>query len=280
VISVKPPVVESVRDLVLRPDDVLLLCVKSQDSAPLLADLASLPVGNTLAAEALPLVCVQNGTYNETVALRFFRNVHGVALMLQATHLMPGRVSASGSPVTGILEIGRYPSGHDQVDEQISKDLNGCGFLVDVRDDVMEWKRAKLIRNLRNVLEGLCGPQDQAHPNPTVDKLREAAVAEARACFAAASASVVTAQEWNDRYAPEFMRSLPVEGQARAGGSTWQSLSRGLNAVETDYLNGEIVQLGRLHNVPTPVNERLQLAMADFLQRGAAAGSLAPETLV
>jgi 2-dehydropantoate 2-reductase len=50
--------------------------------------------------------------------------------------------------------------------------------------------------------------------------------------------------------------------------------------VETDYLNGEIVQLGRLHNVPTPVNERLQLAMADFLRRGAAAGSLAPETLV
>jgi 2-dehydropantoate 2-reductase len=188
-------------------------------------------------------------------------------------------VSATGSPVTGILEIGRYPSGYDDVDERISKDFNGGGFLVEVRDDVMAWKRAKLIRNLRNVLEALCGPEDPAHPHPIVDKLREAAVAEARACFAAASVSVATEQEWSERHAPELMRSLSVEGQPRSASSTWQSLSRGLNAVETDYLNGEIVQLGRLHNVPTPINERLQLAMADFLQRGGAVGSLSPETL-
>jgi 2-dehydropantoate 2-reductase len=28
-------------------------------------------------------------------------------------------------------------------------------------------------------------------------------------------------------------------------------------ALETDYLNGEVVLQGRLHGVPTPVNERL-----------------------
>ena len=55
----------------------------------------------------------------------------------------------------------------------------------------------------------------------------------------------------------DLMRSVPIGGQDRGGGSTWQSLARG-GAVEADYLNGEIVLLGRLHGVPTPVNELLQ----------------------
>ena len=45
-----------------------------------------------------------------------------------------------------------------------------------------------------------------------------------------------------------------IDGRRRAGSSTWQSLARGTGALETDYLNGEIVLLGRLHGVPTPIN--------------------------
>ena len=41
------------------------------------------------------------------------------------------------------------------------------------------------------------------------------------------------------------------------GGSTFQSLSRG-TSTEVDHLNGEIVLLGRLHDVPTPANALLQ----------------------
>ena len=37
-----------------------------------------------------------------------------------------------------------------------------------------------------------------------------------------------------------------------------QSLLRGTGSVEVDQLNGEVVLLGRLHGVPTPVNELLQ----------------------
>jgi 2-dehydropantoate 2-reductase len=49
-----------------------------------------------------------------------------------------------------------------------------------------------------------------------------------------------------------------VEGSALFGGSSWQSLARGTGSVEADYLNGEIVLLGRQYGVPTPVNETLQ----------------------
>ena len=49
-----------------------------------------------------------------------------------------------------------------------------------------------------------------------------------------------------------------IGDRSSPGGSTWQSLARGATELETDYLNGEIVLLGRLHGIPTPANELLQ----------------------
>jgi 2-dehydropantoate 2-reductase len=41
-------------------------------------------------------------------------------------------------------------------------------------------------------------------------------------------------------------------------GSSWQSLQRCTGDIETDYLNREIVLLGRLYGVLTPANELMQ----------------------
>ena len=49
----------------------------------------------------------------------------------------------------------------------------------------------------------------------------------------------------------------PVHGAEHRFSSTWQSLQRGTGRIEVDYLNGEVVLLGRLHGVPTPVNVRV-----------------------
>ena len=50
-------------------------------------------------------------------------------------------------------------------------------------------------------------------------------------------------------------------------------------SIEADTLNGEIVLLGRLHGVPTPVNELLQRVAHDLVSSGAPPGSLAIEDL-
>ena len=71
-----------------------------------------------------------------------------------------------------------------------------------------------------------------------------------------------------------------IGGQQRRGSSTHQSLTRGMRAVETDYLNGEIVLLGRLHGVPTPVNELLQATISAVAARGGEPGSVAAEDLL
>jgi 2-dehydropantoate 2-reductase len=59
-----------------------------------------------------------------------------------------------------------------------------------------------------------------------------------------------------------------VDGADRQGGSTWQSLRRGTGAVEAEFLNGEIVELGRKHGVPTPVNSLLLETMVAMAAGG------------
>ena len=56
------------------------------------------------------------------------------------------------------------------------------------------------------------------------------------------------------------------EGDTFVGGSTWQSLVKGASTLETDFFNGEILMLGRLHGVTTPTNEFLQQYAARLLR--------------
>jgi 2-dehydropantoate 2-reductase len=72
----------------------------------------------------------------------------------------------------------------------------------------------------------------------------------------------------------DLIRIRPIAGEPRAGGSSWQSLARGSGRIEADQLNGEIVLLGRLHGVPTPVNELLQGTARHLALIGAPPGSM------
>jgi 2-dehydropantoate 2-reductase len=73
---------------------------------------------------------------------------------------------------------------------------------------------------------------------------------------------------------------VPPAGAPRGGGSSWQSLTRGTGTIEADHLNGEIVLLGRLHGVPTPLNELLQHLANTFARERRPAGSMPVAELV
>ncbi len=76
------------------------------------------------------------------------------------------------------------------------------------------------------------------------------------------------------------IRLVEIDGVPRRGGSSWQSLNRGTGTIEADYLNGEIALLGRLHGVPTPLNELLQRLANAFARERRPAGSLPFDELV
>lgn len=256
-----------VRVPVVRPDavpvttgDVVLLAVKGQDTVAALASLGGAPADT-------PIVCLQNGVDNERLALRRFPRVYAVPVMCPATHLRPGVVDASSAPVAGILDIGRYPSGVDEVAESVAAALASSGFSSIARPDVMRFKWSKLLMNLGNVLEAACGPLDRG------GDLYRTARREARAAMAAAGIDCASGEEEAARRG-DLLSVRPIQGEDRRGGSSWQSLARGTGSIEVDQLNGEIVLLGRLHGVPTPVNALLQRVGHELAASGAPPGSM------
>ncbi len=264
-VTVRCPVAAGPQDIDLRPDDVLVLAVKSQDTAAALAQWSVRPVaGGGLAGEELLLVCAQNGVDNERSALRRFARVVGMCVWLPATFLEPGRVSAGGTPVPGILTLGSIPASAeaDPALRTVAGDLEAAGFRAPVSDDVMTWKYAKLLDNLGNAVDALCGTQR----DDGIRTLVRTARAEAEAALAAAGITPVD-QDVQARARDGFtLAELP--GDSRGGSSSWQSLQRGVGTIEAAYLNGEISMLGRLHGVPTPVNTTLLLLADAAAARG------------
>ena len=224
---------------------VVLMAVKSQQMLGALTALAAVAPPET------PIVCLQNGIANEPAALRLFSNVQGVSVACPASHLEPGVVAAWSTPVTGLLDIGRYPTGIDQVSEAVARDLRAATFSSYPVADIRRWKLRKLLTNLGNAIEAVCGTDERQGP------LSDLLLAEGEAVLSAAGLEAATAQEDLARRA-DLLQLGRIAGQSRPGGSSWQSLQRGTGDIETDYLNGEIVLLGRLHGVPTPGNELLQ----------------------
>lgn len=260
----------TVEDLRLAEDDVLLVATKVQDAGAVLTHVA------TRCGGILPVICAQNGVAGERQALRRFARVYGMCVMLPATHLEPGRIVAAGAPYSGLLDVGCYPSGVDETAEAVAEALRHSGFVSTARDDVMRWKWAKLLRNVGNAIQVLLGDD---RDDDAVRGLDERVRAEAEEVLSAAGIAWTPDEEW-DAYRGQQVRTVPVEGEKRGGGSSWQSAVRGLPTVESDFLNGEIVLLGRLHGVPTPVNALLQREANALVQRGHRPGSIAPEDLL
>jgi 2-dehydropantoate 2-reductase len=243
----------------VQPEDVVLLAVKSQDTAGALAEL------RRAAPPSTRVVCLQNGVDNERAALRIFTTVYAVCVMCPAAHLEPGVVEAYSSPIPGLLDVGRYPSGVDSVSGELAAAFRSATFESVERPDVMRWKYRKLLMNLGNAVEAVCAAPGRS----AVSKL---ARDEGTACLWAAGIDVASQDEDVARRG-DLLDLHAVGGHERAGGSSWQSLQRGVGSVESDYLNGEIVLLGRRHGVPTPVNALLQeLAWDRALSRGSPGG--------
>lgn len=266
-VTLSLPVVTDARQLAITEQDAVLLAVKSQDTW------TALDVLRAAAPPATPIVCLQNGVENERVALRLFPNVYGVCVMCPAAHLEPGVVQAYSSPVTGMLDVGRYPGGVDDVAHTLAASFSAATFPSQARPDVLRWKYTKLLLNLMNAIEALAGPTGAD------SELARRAREEGVACLRAAGIDFASEEEDRQRRG-DLLRLRPIGGARRGGGSSWQSLERRTGSIETDYLNGEIVLLGRRHGVPTPVNDTLQRLAARAAATGARPGAWTEEEIL
>jgi 2-dehydropantoate 2-reductase len=246
-------------------ETVVLLAVKGQHTDHALRQLAAAPPRTAV-------VCLQNGVENERRVLRRFSGTYGVCVMCPATQLRPGVVQVHSSPVSGLLDIGCFPAGLDDLGQAIADAIDTTTFQSVARPDIMRWKYRKLLMNLANAVEALCGPDGRSSP------LAREAQREGNNVLAAADIDVASAEEDRERRG-DFLQLSPTASGAWQGGSSWQSLARGAGSIEAEFLNGEIVLLGNLHGVPTPVNSLLQTLAVRAAAEGAGPGRWTIETL-
>ena len=252
--------------------DVVILTMKGQDTSGALDDL------ERCAGPEIPIVCGQNGVGNERAVARRFLNVYGMLVVMPATFLVAGEIALFGAPKPGLLDSGRFPHGVDETITQLCADLESAGFNARPDADVMRLKYGKLLDNLGNAVGALCGETALRSAGDEVRAFMRRMRDEAVACYEAAGIAYAPRKEVGERRAATFS-SGEIPGVERGGSSTWQSFRRGLPAIETDWLNGEIVLLGLEHGVPTPANRALQLMAKRALRAGAGVGETSIEQI-
>ena len=278
------PVAAGPDEVELADGDVLVLATKAQDAEAAVAEWAWRPVkradgGTGVAAELLPILTLQNGLDAERVALRRFATVYGAVVWSPASYLTPGEVVSPAAPAVGVVWVGRYPTGPDTGEgdaglDGIAADLRAARHLTEVVDDVPGWKAGKLLSILPNALDALYAP------SPLRDRAAGALRAEARSVYRAAG---ITPVEPATATALDLGLFHIHPAPGHTGRSTRQSLQRGVPP-ETDFLNGEIVLLARLHGSPSssdaaPRNATVSARLHRAVTAGTQPGSLGDDDL-
>ena len=268
----------AVRSLAERPD-LVLLTVKTQDVAQACQDIRPYVAG-------VPVVAMQNGIQGDHIAAEVLGRdtVAGAVVMCAASYLQPGEVAIQ---FPGWLIVGE-PFGVVGPRTRAIAGVLGGAVPTYVTRHLARVRWSKLISNLNNALcaaTGLslaeivhapCGPAlvtrlmkegsmvaraagvrlDHGLYGLTPRALRQAPHAALIALLQATMTAVlaVLPEQAAERVIAAAGRSrlssLPVRG------STWQSIVRGRPS-EVDYLNGEIVRLGRRLGLPTPFNSHV-----------------------
>lgn len=237
------PAVTFPGEINFRPDDIVFLCMKGQNTEDALHDLRTV-------IKDVPIFCLQNGVRNEEIAVQYFPRVYGAMIRIGAEYLTAGEVVCRRDP-PGWLIIGRYPKGNDQLCEEVARSLRTGGFMVKVTENVMPYKWGKLLANLGNALDAITGSRGKE-----VELIARAAEQEFSDLLQQAGIHWIS-QEETARSWLEIAR--PPRGTLKTAGfsSTWQSLMRQQGSVETEFLNGEIVRLAKKLGRRAPVNEKL-----------------------
>lgn len=187
-------------------------------------------------------------------------------------YVTDGEVTARRDP-PGWLIIGQYPEGKDDLSEKVAEKLRSAGFFVLVTPDVMPFKWGKLMLNLGNAI----GAITNARGNDT-RRIYEAVYEEASQVLSSAGIRWISNEELAGIW-PESTERPRSSLQTEAQSSTWQSLARRQGAVETDFLNGEIVRQAERIGLKAPINEALLHIAQDMAASGETPGKHSPSEL-
>ncbi len=252
--------VEAVEALDFRPD-LALLTVKTQDVVEAVK-------ANRGFLSDVPIVAFQNGIRgDELVASLLPRGqILSAVVLTHVTYLLPGKVTVV---YRGQLILGRPFSERDRHLEDIAHVLNQA-IPTRVTGNIQGAHWLKLIVNLNNALPAITNQtMNQVYANAFLRSLAVGLMREGLRVIDRAnirleslpqvSVALTKLVNWMPsglagRIAAAKVRQLTTEWPL--WGSTLQSIQRG-RPTEIDYLNGEIVELGKRYDEATPLNTKV-----------------------
>ncbi|MCX6777251.1 MAG: 2-dehydropantoate 2-reductase [Candidatus Micrarchaeota archaeon] len=226
------------------PNSLILLTTKVYDSKRAVEGIVKLLRKDTT------ILILQNGIGNEEIV----KSVVGERCHIErgvihsgADFLKPGEV---------MIILGWIALGNSDKAKEIAKLFNESGLETRVLENLKEDVWRKLITNcMLNPLTAILEVRDYEVVVPVLDDLREAIVRE---CVEVAKAEGVEFEERLREAIDEAISHLTNYS------SMHQDLMKG-RKTEIDFLNGKIVEMGKKHGIPTPINESL-VSIIKFLE--------------
>lgn len=240
--------------------DLLLLAVKTQDVAAAAKEIK-------LYVSGVPIVTMQNGVRSDSLVSEVLgkENIMSSVVLFGGTFLEPGKITISNYSPKGSLLIGKAFGANDKNTENIASVLNKAIPTV-ITNDVHSAHWTKLIANLNNVIPAVTGLSMQETMNyPQLRLLSILLMKEGLRVVESANikpASLpgipisiikimlgIPPQIGSQflGFMSKFLGNIPIYG------STLQSIKRG-KSTEIDYLNGEIIALGKKSGMLTSYN--------------------------
>ena len=228
----------------LPPNSLVVLTTKVHDSSKAVEGIVKLLRKDTT------ILILQNGIGNEELVKEVVGdrcNIERGVLHFGAEFLKPGEVTImKGWVVLGNAENGR------EIAKLFNESRLETRLVDDLRKDI--WKKL-IINCVINPLTAILEVRDYEIVVPSLDKLRHGVVDE---CLQVSKAEEV-----------QFERGLAEAIDKEISGlknysSMHQDLMKG-RKTEIDFLNNKIVEMGRKHNIPTPMNECL-VSMIKYLE--------------
>jgi 2-dehydropantoate 2-reductase len=241
------PIAAATDAVALRGADLVLCCVKSNDTAQAAADMAPHLGPHTV------ILSLQNG-YDNAARLEqaLGRPVHPAVVYVATEMAGPGHLRHHGR---GELVIGPFARSGDVVAE-----FALAGVPVTIADNVAGQLWAKLVINC--VYNGLSAitqlPYGRIAAGAGVAAVFEDIVAE---CLAVARADGIEVPGDIRAAVADIARSMATQKS-----STAHDVARGRTS-EIDHLNGYVLRRAAQHGIPVPVNRAI-LALVQLLEPG------------
>ena len=223
---------------------LIILTTKACDSAKAIKRIKKLLKKDTI------ILVLQNGLGNEEIVKRVAGDkakiLRGVTAMA-AEFFEPGRVRFSSGET--IIE-------QNEVAEEIGEILNECMLTTRVFNDInMEVWNKLVVNCVVNPLSALFHVRNCELVSGSLKTVRHGIVRE---CVEVGKAEGITFPKDLEKKVDEKISSYTNFS------SMYQDVMKG-KKTEIDFLNGKVVELGRKHDIPTPVNETL-VCLVKFME--------------